>query len=296
MSRGGAAVDAVRDLLPESLAAMFALVTQLGDVWLYVLVLTLLYWYGDRERTARVVGVALGAIALTYALKHAFALPRPPVAPPALPAAVPGAFDPVYAEIATADGYGFPSGHAVGSTAVWGALALWSDPGTRRQRFAAAGGLVVLISLSRLVLGVHYLVDVVAGVAVGATYLAAVAVAVDRSADGPTAAFGAAAVVALAGVAVSGGAKEPLAVLGAATGGLAAWRFADVPATPWPRSTVGGGYALASALALAALVGLWYLLSPPAVVVVAVAALAVGGILAAPSAVARAKKGSKRPA
>ncbi|WP_135821492.1 phosphatase PAP2 family protein [Halostella litorea] len=296
MSRGGAAVDALRDLIPESVAAAFALLTQLGDVWLYVLVLTLLYWYGNRERAARVIGVAFGAIALTYALKYAFALPRPPVAPPALPAVVPAVFEPVYAETVSADGYGFPSGHAVGSAAVWGALALWSDVGTRRQRFAAAGGLVVLISLSRLVLGVHYLVDVVAGVAVGAAYLAAVAVAAARADDGATVAFGAATAVALAGVVASGGAEEPLAAFGASAGGLVAWRVADVPATPWPRSTVGLGYALASAGALAALVGGWYLLSPPHLVVAAVAALAVGTIVAAPSAVARAKKSAGRPA
>jgi len=295
MSRGGTAVDALRDLLPESVAATFALVTQLGDVWLYVLVLTLLYWYGNRERAARVIGVALGAIALTYALKHAFALPRPPVAPPALPAAVPAALEPVYAETASAAGYGFPSGHAVGSAAVWGGLALWSDVGTRRQRFAAAAGLVALISLSRLVLGVHYLVDLVAGAAVGAAYLAAVALAAERAADGATVAFGAASAVALAAVAISGGAEEPLAAFGAAVGGLVAWRYADVPAVPWPRSTVGVDDALATAVALAALVGGWYLLSPPALAVTAVAALAVGTIVAAPSAVARAKKSAGGP-
>jgi len=295
MSRGGAAVDALRDLLPESLAAAFALVTQLGDIWLYVLILSLLYWYWDCERAARIVGVALGAVALTLALKHAFALPRPPVAPPALPAAVPAAFEPVYAETVSAESYGFPSGHAVGSAAVWGALALWTDVGARRQRFAAAAGLVVAISLSRLVLGVHYLVDVVAGVAVGAAYLAAVAAATERASDGPALAFGAATVVALVGVAVSGGATDPLAVFGAAGGALVAWTLADPPVTPWPRSAVGAGYALVTAAVVGAVAAVWLVVPLPQSTVVAVAALGVGGIIAAPDAVARAKKAVGRP-
>ncbi|WP_121820349.1 phosphatase PAP2 family protein [Halostella salina] len=290
MSRGGAAVDALRELLPESVAAAFALVTQLGDIWLYVLILSLLYWYWDRDRAARIVGVALGAVALTLALKHAFALPRPPVAPPALPAAVPAAFEPVYAETVSAESYGFPSGHAVGSAAVWGALALWTDVGTRRQRFAAAGGLVVVISLSRLVLGVHYLVDVVAGVAVGAAYLAGIAAAVDRVEDGPALAFGAATVAGVVAVAVSGGATDPLAAFGAAAGALAAWHLVAVPAEPWPRSTVGVGYALVTAAVLGAVAALWLVVPLPRVAVVAVAALGVGGIIVAPGAVVRTKK------
>lgn len=296
MSRGVGAVEALRDLLPDPVAAAFALLTQLGDVWLYVVVLTVLYWYGNRERTARIVGVALGAIALTLTLKYAFALPRPGVDPPGLPGFVPAVFEPLYWEAVRADGYGFPSGHAVGSAAIWGALALWTGVGTRKQRLLAAATVVTIISISRLALGVHYLVDVVAGVAVGSAYLAAVAVAVSRGRDGPTAAFGVAVAVAMLGVVASGANQETLAAFGAAAGALVAWRFADVPREPWPRTTVGAGYALACIIGLELLVLVWVVVQLPDLTVVVVSSLAVGSVVAAPAAVRRAKERKVRPA
>ncbi|WP_135534811.1 phosphatase PAP2 family protein [Halostella pelagica] len=296
MSRGVGAVEILRDIFPEPVTAAFALLTQLGDVWLYVVILTLLYWYGNRERAMRIVGVAIGAIALTLALKYAFALPRPPADPPALPGSVPAVLEPLYEETVSADGYGFPSGHAVGSAAVWGALALWTDIGTRRQRFLAAAALVAVISVSRLVLGVHYLVDVVAGVAVGGAYLAAVAVAVSRATDGPTVALGAAAAVAALGIAVSGANQELLAAFGAAVGALVAWRLADVPAEPWPRTTVGLGYALGCVIALELLVLAWLLVPLPDSAVVVLSSLSLGSVVAAPAGVRRVKERNARTA
>ena len=76
--------------------------------------------------------------------------------------------------------FSFPSGHAMGSLIGYGMLAylliaFWAMP---RRRLAAAIGtaallLVVLISLSRLYLGVHYFSDVVGGLAAGTVWLTA---------------------------------------------------------------------------------------------------------------------------
>jgi len=95
----------------------------------------------------------------------------------------PVALEPVFADIATGHGPGFPSGHALGTTMVWGGVALILDQGTRRARAAVAGTVVALVSLSRLVLGVHYAVDVVVGVALGLLALGALYWLTDR---GPT--------------------------------------------------------------------------------------------------------------
>jgi undecaprenyl-diphosphatase len=75
------------------------------------------------------------------------------------------------------DTYSFPSGHAMISTAAYGALAYlaWSRLETRRSRLTLVAGtslLVALIGFSRLYLGVHYLSDVLAGVAGGVFWLA----------------------------------------------------------------------------------------------------------------------------
>ena len=74
------------------------------------------------------------------------------------------------------DTYSFPSGHAMISTAAYGALAYlaWSRLRTGGQRFILLAVTVVLLALigfSRLYLGVHYLSDVLAGVAGGVFWL-----------------------------------------------------------------------------------------------------------------------------
>ena len=74
------------------------------------------------------------------------------------------------------DTYSFPSGHAMISTAAYGALAYlaWSHIRTRRRRLFLGAGTIVLLGLigfSRIYLGVHYLSDVLAGIAGGVFWL-----------------------------------------------------------------------------------------------------------------------------
>jgi undecaprenyl-diphosphatase len=75
------------------------------------------------------------------------------------------------------DTYSFPSGHAMISTAAYGAFAYlaWGPLRTTSRRLIVVAGtvvLVALISFSRLYLGVHYLSDVLAGIAGGGFWLA----------------------------------------------------------------------------------------------------------------------------
>lgn len=81
--------------------------------------------------------------------------------------------------VATEGGRSFPSGHALGATVALGILALVL--GTlvgKRVRIliwvAAVFG-VLLVSLARIVLGVHYLSDVTAGIILGSGWLAVTA-------------------------------------------------------------------------------------------------------------------------
>jgi membrane-associated phospholipid phosphatase len=74
--------------------------------------------------------------------------------------------------------YSFPSGHAFGAATTWGALAVvaWSlEPERRRRALVAAGAaaVVAVVAASRVVLGAHYVLDVLAGVAGGSAVLAA---------------------------------------------------------------------------------------------------------------------------
>jgi undecaprenyl-diphosphatase len=103
----------------------------------------------------------VGAWALGGFLKVAFAVPRP----------------------GSLGRYGFPSGHTLVTLVAAGLLVhvLTRSTRTRARWYALALGLSVLSGASRLVLGVHWLSDVIAGVAVGTVCLAVLTFAGGRA-------------------------------------------------------------------------------------------------------------------
>jgi undecaprenyl-diphosphatase len=113
-------------------------------------------WLAKRARAAIFVVVVLaGAAVLEGVVKLAVARHRP-----------------VFAHaVASAVGKSFPSGHALGAVVAFGLLVLLVP-----RRFALAAAVlgtaaVLLVSYSRLALGVHYLTDVVGGWLLGAAWL-----------------------------------------------------------------------------------------------------------------------------
>ncbi|TFV57937.1 phosphatase PAP2 family protein [Geodermatophilus sp. DF01-2] len=150
------------DLLLEVLTAP-------GAAWFRVLVsLPVLFWLGARRawRTAGWVITANVLVGpLTTVLKETFGRVRP-------------AFE---EGGALSDSLSYPSGHSSGiATLVTIALVLfwprWSA-GQRRVAVAVGIALVVLVGLTRMWLGVHFLSDVVGGWAFGAAWTLAVALA-----------------------------------------------------------------------------------------------------------------------
>ncbi|WP_435155510.1 phosphatase PAP2 family protein [Haladaptatus sp. DFWS20] len=218
MPRGWGVIEALREILPKWAPEVFVYVTQLGDAWVYFLIGALCYWFSDdRERFAFVLAATLGALSLTLALKEFFALARPSET----------------LQFIEATGYGFPSGHAIGSTVFWGILALTIDRWNRGIRIAGASVIVALVVLSRVVLGVHFAIDVLVGVAIGLVYLAFVVKGLRWR---PTAAFGLAVVFALAALLLAlrtsvtaSNLFEPVAALGGTTGALILWSAIDPP-------------------------------------------------------------------
>jgi len=293
MSTHGVGLVETLEALPDPVVVLFVLVTQLGDLWFYFLALSTVYFFGDRlprlggavdrRRAAYLVALALGAAALTAALKATFAFPRPPGAGTAeLAVLFPDPLDGVYAAAATGDGYGFPSGHATGAAVVWVGAATVLGIGTRRVRYAVAGTVAVLIALSRVVIGVHFALDVVVGLAVGLCYLVVADRLSDRGAR-PGRGFSLAVGVALAGLLLAGFRWEPVAVLGATLGARIAWGALGSALVAVPASERAGAVNLAVGLPVfGGLFGLVYATEPVPPVAFVGTALALGGILATP--------------
>mgnify|MGYP006294256131 FL=1 len=290
--RGLGEIAAV-DALPEVVVVVFAAVTHLADPWFLFALLAVGYWFasdGVAGSPRRAGATAIAAVTCAYAAtalgKAWFAVPRPPGAmPPAdVPTWLPALLSGWYEAQVLSDGFGFPSGHATGGAAAYLAIALLYDRlWTDRARYLAAVAVAVAVAASRVIIEVHYLVDVLAGLAVGAgTVALALWLAGDPRIRGsagaeaaseptaelnPTPAFLLAAVVSAgaAGVAVAGGYPGEVveAGIGIATGagGAVGWLLVDgddprvplriaVPALAVTGGLWVGAYALAGTLAV----------------------------------------------
>ena len=121
----------------------------------------LLLYRRRRSEAAMLSTVVLGGNLLNFCLKHLVQRGRP-------------VFDDPIFSLPT---YSFPSGHAMASTVFYGLLAVYASVNAR-QRYAACIGIaaavfmVALVSFSRVYLGLHYLSDVMAGIAEGIAWLA----------------------------------------------------------------------------------------------------------------------------
>jgi membrane-associated phospholipid phosphatase len=154
---------AIDGVLPDPVSDGFALVTHLGDTAVVAGLLLLFFWFGraeDWQRRGLLVAIVVAALTLNVGLKGVLDVQRPLYA--ARAAGEPLAFAPE-----SYGGFSTPSGHAMGTAAIYGGLAVLARLGRRWQRYLVAGAVIAGVAFSRVVIGVHYVGDVVLGVALG---------------------------------------------------------------------------------------------------------------------------------
>ncbi len=148
-------------------------ITALGGTVVLVMVVGLVAAYLAVDRRIRdavaVVAASGGGVLLGVLLKLVFGRERPSVVP----------------HLVTAHSGSFPSGHSMLSAIVYSTLgALLARFAKRRATqvlpIAAAVAITLLVGVSRLVLGVHYPTDVLAGWAAGAAWAGCSWIAIDR--------------------------------------------------------------------------------------------------------------------
>lgn len=145
-------------LVPEALVPVIAAITFLGGPSFLAVATTAGTGLGvyldrvDRRRALRVLAVVFLAFGASMVVKNGLALPRPPTT----------------LHRVAEDGFGFPSGHATATTGVSLAMAALSRWRTARLRYGLAAIAIAVIATTRVLLGVHYLVDTIAGAFVGA--------------------------------------------------------------------------------------------------------------------------------
>ncbi|MCL9814830.1 phosphatase PAP2 family protein [Natranaeroarchaeum aerophilus] len=231
MSRGVGEVELLGELLPDLAAIPIAVLTQLGSLLFVAVLLAVVYWHSDRPGAIRLSAALLVATGVWMVLKDIVGAPRPHQ-----PMLDPETLSPLLAlvfEYAVVDsGYGFPSGHAVTATVTYVTLAGIVSSGTANQRYALAAVLVAVIGLSRIALGVHYLVDVLAGVAIGLAVVGGMRILTERTdGTGLDAAFGFGAGLALANLAIGEPGTGSQVFAGLALAAFAGWQLHELRLT-----------------------------------------------------------------
>lgn len=124
--------------------------TMFGEELIIIAILGFMYWCYDKK-----IGEALGitvfvSLVLNSVIKVLFHRLRP------------FQVDSQIANIRpdTATGYAFPSGHTQGAATVFGSLAIWVK---KRWLTIVVTVIIVMVALSRMYLGAHFLSDVIVG-------------------------------------------------------------------------------------------------------------------------------------
>lgn len=145
-----------------SLDRIMLFITKLGNPGIVLpiafITLVILVWKRQWQETQLFVIVCLGGAILNTGLKLIFSKVRPAL----------------WHRLITETTYSFPSGHALGSVVLYGAIAYLlarSYPKFSQLIYTLTSGLILAICLSRLYLGVHWPTDIIAGIGIGFLWL-----------------------------------------------------------------------------------------------------------------------------
>lgn len=125
----------------------------------------LLYIRRNRRKSVLLLSTMGGSAVLTVTLKQLIGRPRPD----------PGAVRVVPPELASkyAQEFGFPSGHTLASTCFFGFVIylLLKNGNLRNPKVLLLISLILLVGISRVYLGAHWITDVIGGWIIGACWL-----------------------------------------------------------------------------------------------------------------------------
>lgn len=175
--------QATHSIWNESLHVVFRGIAELGGLELTTLLtagLFLYLWRNGYGRDSLVVLAFIGAVGLEVLYKYLLYHPGPPHSlvhsdGPSLTDLIEG----------SGGGNSFPSGHVVRTVVAYGLLAfvvrrLTTSPIVRAAAIPVAVVVMVVVSIDRLYLDVHWESDVVGGLLLGAIWLLAATVWLDR--------------------------------------------------------------------------------------------------------------------
>lgn len=137
--------------------AVFQLITDTGDEMFYIIVIAVFFIAYDKKFAKNLLFSLLVTTYINNFLKDVFQDPRPP-----------SNLDPSSETGYIAEGYGFPSGHSQSAIAVYGYAAYHFREKSKPLVIPIIVSIYIfLIALSRIILGVHDLQDIIGGLLFG---------------------------------------------------------------------------------------------------------------------------------
>jgi len=134
--------------------------TMFGEELIIIAILGFLYWIYDKKVGEKVGVTVFASLVINSTIKILVARPRPYVSDSSVQNIRPD----------TATGYAFPSGHTQGSATLFTSFAIWLK---KRWITIASIVIIIMVAISRMYLGAHYLSDVIVGglLGVGISFL-----------------------------------------------------------------------------------------------------------------------------
>ena len=132
------------------LDGFFSLITEIGGETVFLVISIVFFWCINKREGYYILLTGLFGTLLNQAMKLAFRVPRPWV--------IDKNFTIVESAREAATGYSFPSGHTQNVASTFGTVAVYNRK--RRWVIAASLTVIVLVSFSRMYLGVHTPLDV----------------------------------------------------------------------------------------------------------------------------------------
>ena len=137
------------------LDTFFGLITMFGEETILIVIMCLLFWCVNKQMAYIMATVFFLSSLAVQGMKIIFRLDRPWVIDPN--------FQPVEGSVRAATGYTFPSGHTQNAAAILGSLGAQIKPYIFKIILFAVA---ILVAVSRVYLGVHFISDVIASLVI----------------------------------------------------------------------------------------------------------------------------------
>jgi membrane-associated phospholipid phosphatase len=151
---GTEVIEALQTAFSPTLDFLFTLFTFLGEDYVYLSLIAIIYWCFNKRFGVKTAYVLLVSAYLNYWMKMSFTIDRPP-----------SEYRIIQKDVLS---YSFPSGHTQTAVTFWGWIGFKYRRAWWRVLFVT---FILLIGLSRIYWGVHYPGDVLGGLLFGAFFL-----------------------------------------------------------------------------------------------------------------------------